>query len=118
MYIPNKLFFKIGEVAKLAEVEPYVLRYWETEFKNLRPKKKENGQRLYQKKEVQLALDIKKLLHQDGYTIEGAKKILKERNKKKNEDASQLSILFDREKVVDIIEDLKKDLQGILKRLS
>ena len=118
MYIPNKLFFKIGEVAKLAEVEPYVLRYWETEFKNLRPKKKENGQRLYQKKEVQLALDIKKLLHLDGYTIEGAKKILKERNKKKNEDASQLSILFDREKVVDIIEDLKKDLQVILKRLS
>tara|TARA_B100000315_G_scaffold258028_1_gene308819 strand:+ start:1969 stop:2319 length:351 start_codon:yes stop_codon:yes gene_type:complete len=116
MYIPNKLFFKIGEVAKLAEVEPYVLRYWETEFKNLRPKKKENGQRLYQKKEVQLALNIKKLLHEDGYTIEGAKKILKQRNKKKK--SSQSSILFDREKVVDIIEDLKKDLRDILKRLS
>ncbi len=116
MYIPNKLFFKIGEVAKLAEVEPYVLRYWETEFKNLRPKKKENGQRLYQKKEVQLALEIKKLLHVDGYTIEGAKKILKKRNKKM--ESSQISILFDREKVVEIIEDLKKDLRDILNRLS
>ena len=116
MYIPNKLFFKIGEVAKLAEVEPYVLRYWETEFKNLRPKKKENGQRLYQKKEVQLALKIKKLLHVDGYTIEGAKKILKKRNK--TMESSQISILFDREKVVEIIEDLKKDLRDILKRLS
>ena len=116
MYIPNKLFFKIGEVAKLAEVEPYVLRYWETEFKNLRPKKKENGQRQYQKKEVQLALKIKKLLHVDGYTIEGAKKILKKRNKKM--EPSQISILFDREKVVEIIEDFKKDLRDILKRLS
>ncbi len=118
MYIPNKLFFKIGEVAKLAEVEPYVLRYWETEFKKLRPKKKENGQRLYQKKEVQLALNIKKLLHEDGYTIEGAKKVLKEKNKSRKKDSSQLSILFDREKVVEIIEDLKKDLRNILKRLS
>ncbi len=118
MYIPNKLFFRIGEVAKLAQVEPYVLRYWETEFKNLRPKKNEKGQRLYQKKEVQLALDIKNLLHEEGYTIEGAKKVLKARSKKKKVEPSQLSILFDREKVVEIIEDLKKDLQDILKQLS
>lgn len=118
MYIPNKLFFKIGEVSRLAEVEPYVLRYWETEFKNLRPKKNEKGQRLYQKKEVKLALDIKKLLHQDGYTIEGAKKVLKERNKNKNRSSSQLSIPFDREHLVKIIADLEKDLKAILKQLS
>lgn len=118
MYIPNKLFFRIGEVAKLAQVEPYVLRYWETEFRNLRPKKNEKGQRLYQKKEVQLALDIKNLLHEEGYTIEGANKVLKERNKRKKKESSQLSILFDREKVIEVIEDLKKDLQDILKKLS
>lgn len=118
MYVPNKLFFKIGEVARLAEVKPYVLRYWETEFKNLCPKKNGKGQRLYQKKEVQLALDIKKLLHREGYTIEGAKRVLKERNKEKKKGSSQLSILFDREKVVEIIHDFKKDLQDILKKLS
>lgn len=118
MYIPNKLFFRIGEVAKLAQVEPYVLRYWETEFRNLRPKKNEKGQRLYQKKEVQLALDIKNLLHEEGYTIEGANKVLKARSKRRKKESSQLSILFDREKVIDVIEDLKKDLQDILKKLS
>jgi|TARA_B100000315_G_scaffold60080_1_gene54478 DNA-binding transcriptional MerR regulator len=118
MYLPNKLFFKIGEVAKLARVEPYVLRYWETEFKNLRPKKNEKGQRLYQKKEVQLALGIKKLLHEEGYTIEGAKKVLRLRNKKDKKGSSQSSILFDREKVIEAIKDLKKELQSILKQLS
>lgn len=118
MYIPNKLFFRIGEVAGLAEVEPYVLRYWETEFKNLRPKKNEKGQRLYQKKEVELALDIKKLLHKEGYTIEGAKKVLKERSKEKNKGPAQLSIPFDRGKIVKTLEETKKDLQAILKLLS
>lgn len=118
MYIPNKLFFRIGEVAKLAEVEPYVLRYWETEFKNLRPKKNEKGQRLYQKKEVKLALDIKNLLYGEGYTIEGAKKVLKERNRKKRKSPAQLSLPFDREKVVQVVKELKKDLEDLLKELS
>lgn len=118
MCIPNKLFFRIGEVARLAGVKPYVLRYWETEFKNLRPKKNEKGQRLYQKKEVKLALDIKKLLYEDGYTIEGAKKVLKERNKKKSRSFAQLSFSFDREEVVKIIAELKKDLKAMLKQLS
>lgn len=118
MYIPDKLFFKIGKVAQLARVEPYVLRYWETEFKNLRPKKNEKGQRLYQKKEVKLALEIKKLLHDEGYTIEGAKKVLKEEIKKKKKGSPQLSIPFDRDKVVAVVEELKKDLRGILKDLS
>ena len=117
MYIPNKLFFKIGEVARLTGVKPYVLRYWETEFKDLRPKKKEKGQRLYQKKEAQLAFNIKKLLYEEGYTIEGAKKVLKG-NKKKKKRSSQLSILFNKEKVIEIIKELKNDLQEILKELS
>lgn len=118
MYIPNKLFFKIGEVAELVGVQPYVLRYWETEFKNLRPKKNEKGQRLYQKKEVELALDIKRILYTEGYTIEGAKKVFKGRSRRPKKTPAQLSFPFDREKIVGIIEEFKKDLQTMLKQLS
>ena len=61
--IPNKFFFRIGEVSKLTGVEPHVLRYWETEFKSLRPKKNKAGQRVYKKKDVLLVLSIKELLY-------------------------------------------------------
>ena len=118
MCIPDKIFFKIGEVAELAGVEPYVLRYWETEFKSLCPNKNEKGQRLYKKKEVKQALDIKKLLYEEGYTIEGAKKVLRERSRKAKKGPTQLSIPYDRDKVVEIISELKKDLRDLLKQLS
>lgn len=72
--IPNKFFFRIGEVSKLTGVEPHVLRYWETEFKTLRPKKNKASQRVYKKKDVLLILKIKELLYNQKYTIAGAKK--------------------------------------------
>lgn len=72
--IPNKFFFRIGEVSKLTDVEPHVLRYWETEFKSLRPRKNKAGQRVYKKKDVLLILAIKELLYKQKYTIAGAKK--------------------------------------------
>ena len=72
--IPDKLFFKIGEVAELAGVEQHVLRYWEDEFETLRPKKNRSGQRLYEKKDVDLILEIQRLLYLEKYTIAGAKK--------------------------------------------
>jgi len=72
--IPNKFFFRIGEVSKLTGVEPHVLRYWETEFKTLRPKKNKASQRVYKKKDVLLVLKIKELLYNQKYTIAGAKK--------------------------------------------
>ena len=75
--IPDKLYFKIGEVARLAGVEPYVLRFWEGEFPALRPGKSPTGQRLYRRREVELALQIKALLHEQGFTIAGARKKLK-----------------------------------------
>lgn len=75
--IPNRLFFRIGDVAELAGVETYVLRYWETEFPKLRPKKASNGQRQYRRKDVETALEIKRLLYDQGYTIAGARKALK-----------------------------------------
>jgi DNA-binding transcriptional MerR regulator len=76
IFFPDKLFYKIGEVSKIVDVEPYVLRYWETEFSFLKPRKNKSGQRVYIKKDVELLLAIKKLLYQERYTIEGVRKRL------------------------------------------
>ena len=73
---PDKLFYKIGEVSRIVGVEPYVLRYWETEFSFLKPRKNKSGQRVYIKKDVELLLSIKRLLYQERYTIEGVRKRL------------------------------------------
>jgi DNA-binding transcriptional MerR regulator len=75
----EKLFYKIGEVSKIAGLEPYVLRFWESEFPSLNPKKNTGGQRVYSKKELDLILEIKRLLHKEGWTIAGAKKMLQTR---------------------------------------
>lgn len=74
--IPDKLYFKIGEVSELLGVEPYVLRYWETEFSVLSPKKSGTGHRLYRRKDVELLLRIKHLLYEKRFTIEGARQTL------------------------------------------
>ena len=76
MAIPEKLFFKIGEVCELAGVQAHVLRYWESEFPMLAPQKNRAGQRVYRKRDVEMALRIKELLYEDQYTIAGAKKRL------------------------------------------
>lgn len=76
--LPNKLYFRIGEVARLAGVEPYVLRFWETEFAVLRPTKSSTGQRLYRRNEVELVLQIRSLLYEQGFTIAGARKQIQE----------------------------------------
>ncbi|WP_163340819.1 MerR family transcriptional regulator [Desulfopila sp. IMCC35008] len=74
--IPDKLYFKIGEVGKLAEVPTHVLRYWESEFKGIKPKRASSKQRLYRREDVELILQIKSLLHEQGYTIAGARKLI------------------------------------------
>jgi DNA-binding transcriptional MerR regulator len=79
--IPDKLYFRIGEVAKLAGIKPYVLRFWESEFSGLGPKKSGTGQRLYRRKDVELVLEIKRLLYEERFTIEGARKILESRRR-------------------------------------
>ena len=109
--IPDKLFFKIGEVAELAGVEQHVLRYWEDEFETLRPKKNRSGQRLYEKKDVDLILEIQRLLYLEKYTIAGAKKRLKESKKKR----FQLSLGFDRESFLDQKKKIISELGSILK---
>ena len=74
--IPDKLYFKIGEVKKITGVETHVLRYWESEFKIIRPQRASSKQRLYRKIDVENILTIKKLLYEDGYTVPGARKFL------------------------------------------
>ncbi len=76
--LPDKLYFKIGEVAKLIGVKPYVVRYWETEFSVLRPGKTGARHRLYRRKDVELLVEIRRLLYVERYTIEGAKRRLRE----------------------------------------
>ncbi len=75
--IPDKLYFRIGEVASLCGVAAYVLRFWESEFPQLRPNKSGTGQRLYRRRDVEMALQIKRLLYHEGYTIPGARQAFK-----------------------------------------
>jgi len=74
----NKKYFRIGEVARIVGVEPYVLRYWEGEFPQLRPSRADSNQRIYQRKDIETLLVVKRLLYEEKLTIEGAKKRLKE----------------------------------------
>ena len=76
--IPNKLFFKIGEVCEITETQPYVLRYWESEFRWMAPQKSRSKQRLYRRRDIDMILMIKKLLYGQRYTIAGARKKLRE----------------------------------------
>ncbi len=106
--VPDKLFFKIGEVARLASLRPSILRYWETEFSELQPQKSRSGQRLYSRKELEVVLDIKRLLYSEKLTIEGARRVLAKRGKRQEqqEDHRKADILR-------MISEVKDDLRKI-----
>ena len=74
--IPDRLYFKIGDVARICGLETYVLRFWESQFPQLKPNKSGTGQRLYRRREVELVLEIKRLVHAEGYTLPGARQVL------------------------------------------
>jgi DNA-binding transcriptional MerR regulator len=114
--IPNKLYFKIGEVSSLLTVEPYVLRFWETEFPKLAPKK-EKGQRMYRRKDVELLLQIKHLLYEKKYTIEGARQFLQGAAKAlpKPQPVETQGALFGGNNELPVI---RKELAAILELLS
>ena len=76
--IPDRLYFKIGDVARICELETYVLRFWESQFPQLKPNKSGTGQRLYRRRDVELVLKIKRLVHAEGYTISGARQVLEQ----------------------------------------
>ena len=110
---PDKLFYKIGEVSRIAGVEPYVLRYWESEFSFLRPRKNKSGQRVYTRKDLDLVLRIRKLLYEDRYSIEGVRKKLGE-----NEPPRQSQNLAVQSSSKEVIEKVKKRLREILSRFQ
>src|SRR5215813_8422430 len=110
--IPDKLYFKIGEVSELLGVEPYVLRYWETEFPILQPKKSGTGHRLYRRKDVELLLRIKHLLKEKRFTIEGARQWLVAEAKSPKPRAAkrlQASLFSD-----DPLPEIRRELADIL----
>lgn len=113
--IPDKLYFRIGEVSKLLGVEPYVLRFWETEFPGLSPKKSDTGHRLFRRKDVELLLHIKHLLYEKRFTIEGARQWLQEAKASAHrpEPGSQQSLFVD-----EPMAQIKLELQEVLKILN
>ena len=79
--IPDRLYFKIGDVARLLKIEPYVLRFWESQFPQLKPNKSGTGQRLYRRRDVEVAVEIKRLVYGEGYTLSGARQVLGQQRK-------------------------------------
>ena len=117
--IPDKLYFRIGEVSSLAGVKPHVLRYWETEFSAISPKKSGTGHRLYRRKDVELILEIKRLLYEQRFTIEGARKHIQRRPKRQSVDSApraQQAALFDTSR--DAFDAVKAELEELLKLLG
>jgi DNA-binding transcriptional MerR regulator len=124
--IPDKLYFRIGEVAKLCKVESYVLRFWESEFPQLKPNKSGTGQRLYRKRDVEMALHVKRLLHEEGYTIAGARQFLQSEGREARKAHSSQPELPLRAEVAGLKRDknearlqrLRKELKELLGMLS
>jgi len=119
--IPDKLYFRIGEVSRLAGIKPYVLRFWETEFSSLGPKKSGKGHRLYRRKDVELVLEIKRLLYDKRYTIEGARKYLDSRSREvaahpAGKQPRVQPVLFD--DAGPAFDAIRKELNEILQLLS
>ena len=115
-HIPNKLYFKIGEVSKITRIQPYVLRYWESEFKTIKPSRTKSKQRIYRKNDVEIILEIKRMLYEEKLTIAGARKKLQEL---KSKGKKQLHFDFDGKKDHrNILKEIKKELKAIRKMLG
>ena len=113
--IPDKLYFRIGEVGRLCQLPAYVLRFWETEFPQLRPTKSSTGQRMYRRRDVEFVLRIKRLLYEQGYTIAGARQLLKaEVRTPKNQSA----LPFPQALPPEGLKQIRQQLQEVLAILS
>jgi DNA-binding transcriptional MerR regulator len=106
--IPDKLFFKIREAAKITQVKAHILRYWENEFPQLKPRKSKSGQRIYSRQDIEKLLEIKKLLYVDRFSIEGARRFMAKRFSGRNEDENLRKTLHDiRTSLQEILDVLK-----------
>ena len=117
--IPDKLYFRIGDVSRLADVKPSVLRYWEAEFPSLAPKKSGTNQRLYRRKDVAMVLEIKGLLYEKRYTIEGAKKYFLGKSKKHSPAPRKQVVqgdLFPSKPTLntEVVDQIRAELNGLL----
>jgi len=118
--IPNKLFFKIGEVCEITDTQPYVLRYWESEFPVLAPAKNNSGQRIYRRRDIETIFRIKELLYGEGFTIAGAKKKLEQEMKEhegKTPAATEV-VPESEDPYRERLQSIKAELQGILQLLE
>jgi DNA-binding transcriptional MerR regulator len=113
--IPDKMFFRIGEVGRITGVKPYVLRYWESEFKLLKPIKNKAGQRIYRRREIETILSIKNLLYKKKFTIAGAKKHLAEENLARG--GQQMELGFSTSHLKDAIGKIREELVALEKAL-
>jgi DNA-binding transcriptional MerR regulator len=114
VFIPDKLYFRIGEVASLCRLPAYVLRFWETEFPQLKPVKSSTGQRMYRKRDVESVLRIKQLLYEQGFTISGARQHLRSETKS---DTTQAAIPFPAHSAAEL-QHIRQGLREILNLLS
>jgi DNA-binding transcriptional MerR regulator len=113
--IPDKMYFKISEVSQLTGLESYILRYWETEFKMIKPMRTKSNQRLYRKKDLKLIFRIKQMLYEEGFTIAGTRKKLEEESTKEPE---QLNLNLEEKKYILLLLKVKKELKAIRAALS
>jgi DNA-binding transcriptional MerR regulator len=116
--IPDKLYFRIGEVSRLCDIPTYVLRFWESEFPQLKPHKGGTGQRLYRRRDVEVVLHIKSLLYNEGYTISGARQVIKAEQRQK---APQMSLGIEVGTVASPqqqLRKLQKEMRDLLAFLS
>ena len=113
--IPDKMFFRIGEVGRISGVKPYVLRYWESEFKLLKPIKNKAGQRIYRRREIETILDIKDLLYKRKFTIAGAKKHLAKENQGKG--GRQMELGLSTSHLKEAVGKIREELVALEKAL-
>ena len=113
--IPEKLYYKIGEVSQITGVEPYILRYWESEFKIVTPMRTNSKQRLYRKKDLELILEIKKLLYEEKFTIAGAKKRFQKIKARREE---QMRLELPEKRYREALLAVKKELENLHGLLS
>lgn len=119
--IPSKLFFKIGEVCELTDTQPYVLRYWESEFPALAPAKNNSGQRIYRRRDIETILRIKELLYEEGFTIAGAKKKLEAEMKEQSKGGNstpQPEAVSSNGALKEEIQSIRAELKGLLELLD
>lgn len=114
--IPDKIYFRIGEVANLVGVEPHVLRYWEHEFRSIRPTKSQRGQRVYSRKDVEHLRRIRTLLYEQGFTIAGAKKALRSRGVEPREDNDPTVVAGN--KAREALVEIRHDVEAFLRELG